>query len=652
MTTKNVNRDNDQENRSIRNQVKQVFFGSNILFQIVLYLDFKQFVAIRRVNKKFNDELYFKFILVSSDDNENNCNKDTSGSIWDVRDINNRGKQYKFYLKYNNYNIKSMIESTVSPSVTNIVMWWLQVYNKNNGNGRPFGYLFGTKNKVTCTQEKNTEKRIYLCDLVFNDIETKYAREINQLKRRKFDNNNNYKLFEIVQPLNEISRQLNKLAVYRLIGQHMSDVKYENLDIEYLLLGAYYNIIPLISILKQALLNKDEFIKYIQYSCNKPQNITFTPNPVAIYGYGYGLLNNEFANHLRYLYQASLGSIFGCLVLGYKHCVKPRSDIMKMEGKLSLFAQLSLTGNFNYYKMFIDNVMTTGNENNAADQRRNKSYGMMLNGITTIFSLYLRTDLLKCVKYNNDYCYQMYNGFPFLMILFAANPSMINEFGKINQTKLGFNIESNNDSVDTSMKFEHQRRLYYLYNLCFSSKFLIELYKWCYVHKKNFNNVNSDDARQQFVIGRGIILQNMYNDCNEFVQKWQLTSFNKKKQKEIHNKYKLLIQMLLGLSDKFVYFDTSRNCNDWKILDGLKVIETNDCFVDIMPKCQDDVLAMYKILLEEGYHTEQEIVHELQYPVIDREEPTMEYSRMGGMHTALDAVSDLKKFLFDVWSLF
>ena len=149
--------------------------------------------------------------------------------------------------------------------------------------------------------------------------------------------------------------------------------------------------------------------------------------------------------------------------------MKNKDCIDKVEGRFSLFAQLSLTGDFSYYKMFVDKIMDK-QDISTIDDRRREAYTVMMNGMLPMIGLYCRLDLLKSSKYNCQWIYQLNQGLPFLTIVFAAYPSILFDFKKFANNKLGF---SNKNRQNFHVSW--QSRLDFLYNLCYSSQFHIAL---------------------------------------------------------------------------------------------------------------------------------------------------------------------------------
>ena len=500
--------------------------------------------------------------------------------------------------------------------------------------------LFNFKTSTTTTNKSKSNNLLYLGDIIFNKMDRLHSMSlgdrIKKYKIEEFDNGNNGKIMENKQPLYEISKQLIPFEQHE---NGKEKVIATNLDIEYLILGSYYNILPITSLLNNLMREKNNFMKNIQFVSNDFQKKRIWRDGCVVKE----VKTHSLENRLLYFYVECMGVVFNMNVLQDKRYIKTVKNICQTQGRFSLFAQLSLTGNFDYYVNFVDNILNWKDNKMSMDDNKDKdtdnnTYGMMMNGMLPIIALHLRLDLLKSLKYNCNYCYDINHGLAFLTILFAASPSILNQFKFYSKEKLGIYDNCIFPAADHK---NWKLRLNFLYNLCYSSRFHIALKYYCENRKDN-------NAQQvQYSLGMSG-LEQMYNNLDAFVDSWQLKELNLEKQIEIHNSYKSIIQMIFGLNDKLVYFDESSQ--NLKILDGL--VNKNayhDSFVDMMPQCRDDVFLMNNIVLNARNSNEQQILTELEVPVFDRSEPADRGSSLIGIK--FDVVSQLHVFLLDLFEL-
>ena len=613
-----LNASTDCENKVISKNGKQVLFSIDTLLEIVFYLNYKELICIRRVHRVFNKELYFKFEILPSINIYNNDNNDKNDKNDTI---------YKIHFKYHNYRIKYVLETILSPSLINIAMWWIQIQNIHM-NGQ-WGILFGKHNNNNNDKNDNIDtivnnkNLVYLADIIFNlkmlrvHCPEQHSR-IKKFKNEEFDNGNNGKIMEKKQPMCEISKQLQSFDIHTRMGQIAT-----NLDIESLILGSYYNILPIARLLKRLMREKNEFINKVQ----------FVSNQIETKGIGrQGCLRDC----LTYFWIECLGPKFSKNVLQDCRYIQTK-DIYQTKGRFAIFSQLSFTGDFDYYTNFVDNILMKMDNNNDNDNNNDidNTYGMMMNGMLPMFALHLRLDLLKSLKYNCDYCYNINHGLPFLTILFAAYPNILQQFKFYSKEKLGIYdncIFPDCDDNDNDWKL----RLNFLYNLCYSSRFHVALRYYS-------QGRNSTSHQEQYSFGMRW-LQRLYGNFDVFVKTWNLAQLNLATQKEIHESYKLIIQMLFGLNDKLVYYDET--CNDWKVFKCL--IKTADSFVDMMPKCNDDVFSMYNIVLKQRHGIEREILQELERPVFHLHQ---HQQHQMSFDVKFDAVSNLITFLLDMFDL-
>ena len=609
----------------ITKNCKQVLLASHTLLNIAAFLNFHELVCIRRVNSYFNESLYFKFKIVSTSISTN--------------------EKYQIYFKYNNYQMKSILTKILS-SLEKIAMWWIHVSNMEMNLlwSNEYGFLFvecGDGNNINETYNSKKESKsrlnlVYLCDIQFNTTywhrNSTSKTEYKQFKRKHFNNGKNGAYIEQKQPLYHLFKQLK---IFQKQSQYIMSYNTSTIFtsyIEYLIIGLHYQILPMISLLKQFLTNKHDFMNNFQFAVNKPIE---KMKPIAYFGKPIEYKKvYKIENRLKYFFMHSFnghGGNAGRLMFVDGKDYDTEDDIYQRNGRYSLFSQLSFTGNFEYYKLFIDN----GKDNHINTYGHGyivNSYVRMMHGMFALFCLYLRLDLLKSLKYNCKYLYQANNqyGLPLLALSFAANTMFLTNIKFFGANTLQTKINVDNITGHGIKNWKH--RLQFLYNLCYSSGFHIGLKKYYCQSQSNFTFDHGFPPA---------VLQSLYSDFNTFVENWQLELYDKEKQKEIHNKFKLIIQMAVGLNDKFVYFDESNQ--DWKILDG--IIVKNDCYVDMMPNDENDVISMYNILTKNGLISEGSILDCLKIPVTGRMFLNMQHI------FTLDSVPDLKQFLLNLFSI-
>ena len=593
-TTKAVTNKNNSIGNG-KNRCNIVFKTTQLLLDISSFLQFDTLIGIRRVNSLFRKELYFKFEMVDAN---------------------------KIYFIYNNYYIKSIVENTVS-SLSDIAAWWLQLQSSKQEKKYALFRIF-EKEKVKDTNYINKKKsvdteknRIYLCSFRFNDLKDTHITDLEWNKEVKQDELKFVTKLNTLNasgecpfgdPFNQLSNQLQRLKSMKNITSN---------DANYLILGSYYHIKPLICELKRCLSDKIRFKHCIENARNRCK------------------VWLAYANSLSYMYLECFGMYMfnSDYILGSNICPQDLTTKTTYStiGKWSFFAQLSVTGNFEYFQSFMDNLFNIINENNDnnedSTQSTPKSLDILMNGITSMFSVYLRLDLLKSSKYNCDHCSNTFQGLPFNTFFCAANPSILRQLrqGLENKFKFSFSNSAENHNCDGE-HFHPNSRLYYMYNLCFSSKLIVG---W-----KKFHSLlgagmylGSRDSHYSIHVYRMI---EQYKRFDKFAEIWQLDSFDDLKndleqQNVIHDKYRLILQYFFGLADKFVVFDQAND--KYKLLDG--IIDTNEKkknddidynYVDMMPTNEDDISNMYNVLINQPNMSEEAILNGLQNPSINRQD--------------------------------
>ena len=631
LSTLHVNNDGrDQLHKQHIHIVKdnKIFQVKELVSKIASYLEFDELVSIRRVNILCNKELYFKFKI------QRNCK--------DCQLLN-----YQIYFVYNNFTIISLIQDIVSSKLINIVAWWLQIQSKKSRNSRyPLFDIFkdaaATESTPNCQSNVN---RLYL--LSFTSC-VRSKPENCCYETSPFKN-----IFSEI--CSEISSQINVFRKARLFVDRHGNYNVKDIhtmitskDIGNLILGSYYGIKPLIKELNYCLTHNIYFVQNIQRATIKQNCYWECDWPHVLPG--------AASNALIFLYRGCFESRINgkyCLASYFDgRLLTPRIDAIPIQqnGRWSMFAQLSLTGNFHHFTNFIDktfeddkNVFQDKNSciNESKELQSNchpkKTFDILMNGMTTMFSLYLRLDLLTSPKYNCHHCSNAFHGLPLETFEFAADPTILKHLKYKCQNTFLFQDTTIYQSININdnKHFHPVSRLFYLYNLCFSTKFLIGLKKWrC--------------MRGQHCINSLRRLMPKYWSMNVFIKDWELKTFddigdNKEKHINIHKKFQLILQFVFGLADKFVIFhELTGEC---KLLDGIVAAQHNqdqhsqdvsNGYGDITLQSRQDVLQMSQQLINQPNMSEDIILDELHH--------------QGDIYFYV--VPDLHQFLLRIWNLF
>ena len=613
-----------------------VFKMAQLLIYIASYLEFYELVLIRGVNSFFMTQLHFNFEI------EDNI------TVGDTVD-----HLYKIYFSYNNYLIKSLVENTISPKLSNIAAWWLQVQSKKFDNRYAIFKMFLDEAETKLAHSSRANE-LHLLSFKFNDRTCQYSGELDRY-RSQMETKMADKQAPFEAPLPELSGQLAVFKGIRLnIDANLDrddDVKInvKSKDVGNLVLASYYSMKPLIKELDYCLINNKLFSYSIELAKNRPAT-----NWVSRSNGSYSL-DAQYANGLFYLYLGWLthGAVGYSLGAGIQEDSDDLDRIRETKGRWSMFAQLCLTGNFDYFTKFMENI-DLNRKHNDNDKRNNSStndvscdceqsqkrtYDILMNGMTTMFSLYLRLDLLKSIKYNCTHCTNAFNGLSLATFDFAANATLLKHLRQACENRFFFSGSAINYQLLNDKKHFHPKsRLFYLYNLCFSSKFLIG---WKKFHSSGINS----RFRQCYFANSTTKLMDHHDNFDTFSKEWELSSFDdigsdKEKQISIHEKFKVILQFTFGLADKFTIFDAvSGKC---KLIDGIVIENGNkgNGYGDIVPKGESDTSKIYQALVSQPNLNEETILNGMQNPQFNR------------VAISFDAISNLHHFLLRFCDLF
>ena len=195
-----------------------------------------------------------------------------------------------------------------------------------------------------------------------------------------------------------------------------------------------------------------------------------------------------------------------------------------------------------------------------------KDKSVVMSGMNALMSLYLRDDLLFSNKYGFSWNGQL-DGLPIETRYFACNPRMVKDIhlhgGKglfgMNTVWIGDGSKDEDANSLLWLKAHHPiKRLKFVYGLCYSSEMAIGLHK---LRKLRFNSMIFPIMHQRF----HDFIDEMYNSFDSFSKCWGLYLFDDLKnnvdaQIAVHEKFKMIIQALMGLSLYFAF--TLRRTDD------------------------------------------------------------------------------------------
>ena len=288
------------------------------------------------------------------------------------------------------------------------------------------------------------------------------------------------------------------------------------------------------------------------------------------------------------------------------------------KGKYAFFSDLACCGNFSYYDKFM-NYHKGDKESQLSDCSK------LRHGILVMFGAFLKINLLKqfsCDCGERLDCDQM--------MVYVLNPGQLQSF----KNALTWPPTSliNITNIDGQKVINHHptRRLEFMWQLCFSTRFAREL-----VTDRMYRHW------RKWII-------DSYSSFDYFVKFWCLNEYsdlkkNKLKQERIHFQFKLIVQYMLGLSS--FCKDVEPRIKATNALSGYK----EHLFVNIKPKNEFEVSLLYDVMVQN--HTEQQLLESLQHPQIDHnfcDRPRVICDK----YMEFDAVDDACQFMKDVFNLF
>ena len=278
-----------------------------------------------------------------------------------------------------------------------------------------------------------------------------------------------------------------------------------------MVIHSLFGIKPLCQQLHQLMDNKS-FRDFIEHS---PNNWKIDPQDANTH-----ILNQSIA----FLYE-QLGIWEGCFA-HFTYCPKLEGRC----GRYCYFSNMSCTGNFWYYQLYMNHCRKI--VKNSKDL--NDSYTLH-GGMLALIIAFLRIDLLDIYVAPENLAFQIEH-----ILLFLLKPSFLT------QLKQGLNdkmIEMNDETQDrfNLMNYSPSLRLKFLHKLCWSSRF------GALMKFKRLMHYDDD-----LYIELRNIVKRLYNNFELFQQEWNLKEYthlhNAMKQKEIHSKFKLIIQYLFGIA--------------------------------------------------------------------------------------------------------
>ena len=226
------------------------------------------------------------------------------------------------------------------------------------------------------------------------------------------------------------------------------------------------------------------------------------------------------------------------------------------------------------------------------------------------------------------------------MMAYVLSPRQLQAFKNCltspTESLININHVDNMNAFDIfgNINYHPIRRLEFMWQLCFSSRFAHEL---------------AYDKNDIYCDWRKWIIES-YSNFDYFVKFWCLNQYshlknNKIKQENIYFQFKLIIQYLFGLSS--FCKDVEPGIQAANALSGYK----EHLFVNIKPKNEFEVSLLYDVMLQSHDHTEEKLLASLKLPEVDRKFYERHPSRCDKC-MQFDGVDDVSQFVKDVFNLF
>ena len=344
---------------------------------------------------------------------------------------------------------------------------------------------------------------------------------------------------------------------------------------DWALMGSLFGIKQMETQLCQ-LLDNDVFRDFIQHSPTNWNKVAEQENKF--------ILNQNVA----FLY-CELGNLKDCFTY-FTHATNAKIGIHC--GRHTYLSNLSCLGNFEYYTRFIRHCRKISCGHDEKDLKNSRA---LHTGILAMIAAFVRIDLLDVYILPADLPLQIE-----IILLFLIKPSTLTRLKQGLNDKM---IEMNDETQDRFelINYSPLLRLKFLYKLCWCSQFGAQ--------------VSSPTKPEAIYVELRDTIIDLYNNFESFSKEWNLKEYkdlhnNVCQQREIHSKFKLIVQYILGMSCFYKCKDENKVI---RFENQLKKKEYH--FVDLLPKKESDVTILYNRIVQE--YGESEIQQCLQHPTWD-----------------------------------
>ena len=605
-----------------------------LLLDICGYCDIFDIIGFRTINSNFNRQLSFSF----------EC------------------QYYQVFFKYSeNRALSNIVRYQICDNLSSLCKWYLMSRNCRVSRMLLLPDLsqdWQQQQTIENSNDKTNEGKIDLFRIKLNCLGI-FSSDVKDVKQKALSNDWDDKQGQLaITPLQQLFTQLKS------IDKCIKSNNWESNDCkqipDWFILAEMFGIKPLTNKLLQLIENNESFRNFLKYSkFNESLESTMSRRYEDNYTNCTLSFFWELLSRLNVGKQTIERMYFGCfskinhVYLSHEHA----------KGKYAFFADLACRGNFVYYKKFMDYHMHKSE--NESQLILSDCY-QLRHGILVMFGAFLNINLLKqfsCISDIDQGAAAARNHIRILprsrlpliprhthenesidcgqMMMYVLNPLQLESFKNcltsprislIDITNINITGKQNDDAFDIfgNINYHPIRRLEFMWQLCFSTRFARELF-----HYKTYH-----DWRKWVI--------ESYSNFDYFVKFWCLNKYsylknNKRKQENIHFQFKLIMQYLLGLSS--FYKDIEQNLNTTNVLEDFN----EHLFINIKPKNELEVSLLYDVMLQS--HTKEDLLASLKHPQIDRKfcrRPRLVFDK----DMQFDAVYDVCQFMKDVFNLF
>ena len=462
---------------------------------------------------------------------------------------------------YENAFIKNILERDICNSIQSLGIWYIQTVNFKNKTA-PWTPEISTNNDVDI-------------DIIGKSQCIAKIIESNKYKSVSIDNP---KILKTLYSQMKHSDQKTTSKKVVISAKGISD----------LLLGKLYGIIPLANRLSY-LINKDESFQHDICVA------TFT-TPIVREG--------------RIWYESGRNLT---MVTDMTKISRARYFFSTQRyGFVRFFHYAALKGDFSIYLNYLSNVC-------GKDDKKIRKCGVSMDGIFSLMCLFLRDDLMDSyVHYDANYGMSKDTR---MSVLYLVSPNILLRYQN-NLKKLGIPITKNEEyemDLINNPRYNPYNRLMAIRKLCFSSNFGLS-WRWTF---------SSEQIKFIYTMLRRIVLQLYYN-FDHFQSEWHLNEYDDfkndiVKQKELHDQFKVIIQVLLGFS--CCWYQNMDHQDERQDIIKSKVranqsnynITLNDefKFIDVDPQNETELEALYNVMIQD--YDDDQIIDFLEHPQTEKE---------------------------------